>query len=199
MDRSARCGVSLRDQLVAKGFASKKDARRVEQQLKHERKLREGHQRSAAEVRAEEEAARQAAREEVLRRKADARRAREAAREAAERADRVRQIARGNAVRSRGNVVFHHRAADGTHIARMQVSERVAWKLRCGEAAIVAVADARGGVEYRVVSADAAQRIEEIAPGSTVHRVRDTAGLAAPEERLLVPEWPMSLVPHKKR
>lgn len=195
--------MSLRDQLLAKGLVSKKDARRVDQELREARKQTQAHKRPASEVAREEVARRKAQEAAALQRAVAARAAREARREAVERRLRIRQIIARNAVRSRGKVRFHHRTVDGQSITRIEISDAVAWKLRCGEAAIVALVDEpdrEGGdttTSYVIVSARAAQRLEEIQPGIAVHFVRDTAGLAAPEEAFLLPDWPISLIPHR--
>lgn len=190
--------MSLRDQLVAKGLASKKDARRVTQELRADRKQTQGSRRSQAEIDAEERARVAAEHAERTRRKALERKAREEAREAAELAGRVRQIIRTNAVRSRGAYRFYHRAMDGRHLHRLEVSERVAFKLRCGEAAVAALPDGPEP-EYLVISERAAQKLAEIAPHLVVHWTRDTRGLADAAETLYRPESAISLVPHRLR
>jgi uncharacterized protein YaiL (DUF2058 family) len=190
---------SLRDQLLAKGIASKKDARRVDVQLREERRHRQANQRPKAEIEAEQQAARLAAEQEAVRRRQQERLAREAARAEAERQQQVRQIILHHRIRAHGKVRFHHRRlivagdAGAPRIGRIEVHERVAWKLRCGEAAIAALTVD----DYAVVSARAAQRLDEIAPGTVVHWVRDTQGLSAPEEGFLIPAWEISLQPRR--
>lgn len=187
---------SLRDQLLAKGLASKKDARRVERELKDQRKHDQGHKKRARELEAEQEAGRRAAEAEAQRQRLEERRRREAEREAREQAQRIRQIVAGNAIRSRGPFRIHFRKLDGRTLGRMEVSERVAWALRAGDAAIAGLADEREE-DYVVISARGAERLSEIAPASVVFWTRDTAGLSAPEECLWKPEWEISLAPHR--
>ena len=187
---------SLRDQLLAKGLASKKDVRRVERELKDQRRQEQGHKQKARELQAQQEAARREAEAEAQQRRLEERRRREAEREARETRERVRQIVVGNAIRSRGPFRFHFRKLDGRTLGRLEVSERVAWKLRAGEAAIAAVSDDRGE-EYVVISARGAQRLADIAPERVVFWTRETAGLSAPEEALWRPEWDISLRPHR--
>lgn len=189
--------MSLRDQLLAKGLVNKKDARRVERELKEERRQAQATRRPAAEVEAERRAAQQAAEESERRRKIEERRRREAERAEREQHERVRQLIRGNQVRSRGLVRFFHRTQHPTRLGRILVSEHVAWKLRCGECAIVARSEPGRETDYVVVSARAAQRLEEIAPGIVVCWVRDTRGLSDPDQGLWKPEWEISLKPHR--
>lgn len=189
--------MSLRDQLVAKGLVTKKDARRVEQQLREARKQAEGHKKSKRELEAEAAAARAAAEEAERQRKLAEKKARAAEREAKERALRLRQIIRRNTIRSAGRFRFYHRTLDGRHVHGLHVSERVAWKLRAGEAAIVADVEEGRDPQYVVVSARAAVKVGEIAPERVVHHVRDTRGLSAPEETLLAPDWDISLAPRR--
>jgi hypothetical protein len=198
--------LSLRDQLLAKGLVSKKDVRRVDQELRDERKHAQAHKQRASKIAAEEAENKRVADEAAARKRAEDRKAREAAREAAELRLRIKQIIARNAVRSRGKVRFHHKTIDGRHVSRIEISDAVAWKLRCGEAAIVAVIDEplRDGEPapeptYVVVSARAAERLEEFASDRIVHWVRDSSGLSAKEEAFLVPEWEISLKPHRSR
>jgi uncharacterized protein len=190
--------VSLRDQLLKAGVVSKKDVRRAEQDLKTERRQTQGHKRPLSEVRKEEEAKRAEAEEAARREKLEERARREAAKAEREHLWRVRQIVDKNAIRSRGKIRYHFRKADG-HIGRIEVSDAVAWKLRCGEAAIALRPRAFEGEEERllVVSAAAARRLAEVAPQNLVHHVNDTSALSAREEAFLVPDWEISLRPHR--
>lgn len=184
--------MSLRDALVAKGLASKKDLRRANQEAQAERRAAQGARRAQAEVEAEAAARQKADEARALREKAEARRARELAREAAERAIQVRQIVRANRIRARGKYPFHHRTLDGRHIGRIEVADRVAWALRCGECAIVAADDG-----YVVVNARTAARVLELDPARVVHFVRDTTGLSDPAEALVRSDWEISLRPRR--
>jgi uncharacterized protein YaiL (DUF2058 family) len=188
---------SLRDQLVAKGLASKKAARAITQDLRRERKLAQGSRKTAAEVEAEQRASREAekaAHQEARRR---ARELAEAARAAEELRYRIAQVIRANSIRSRGNIRFHHRTRDGRYLASMDLGEPIARKLRSGEAAIVALADREGEVRYSVVSAKAAWKLDEFAPEVVVFLVRDARGISDPSEGFWVPEWDVGLRPHR--
>jgi uncharacterized protein YaiL (DUF2058 family) len=114
-------------------------------------------------------------------------------------AEQIRQIITGNRIRARGPVRYHHRALDGRTIERISTSERVAWKLRCGEAAIAAQIGPAGEVEYVVISARAAKRLQELAPERVVSFVTDASGLGDDAEAFLVPDWDISLAPHRAR
>jgi uncharacterized protein YaiL (DUF2058 family) len=188
--------VSLRDALVAKGLVSKKDARRVNQEAQADRRAAQGARRAKSEVESEAAVALREAEEAAVRERAAARRARELAREADERAIQVRQLIRANQIRSRGKYRFYHRAVDGRRIARLEVSDHVAWALRCGECAVVAIFDGPEAT-YGVVNARAATRLLELAPERVVHFVVDTKGLSDPAEALITPEWEISLRPRR--
>ncbi len=192
--------MSLRDALLAKGLVKKQDVQRVERELKQERGKAQAHRRPQAEIEAEERAKRKAEEQAELQRKAEERRQREAAKEAVELALRVRQIIRTNRLRSRGPFRYFHRTLDPKVLGRLEISERIAWKLRCGECAVAADIDPLNEkVEYVVISADAATRLSELRPAIVVHWVRDVRGIEDPSERLWKPEWEISLVPHRVR
>lgn len=194
--------MSLRDQLLKAGLATKKDVAKVNRELKQERRQEQAHQKPKAELRREaEEAARAEA--EAIKARARARRERDEARAAAERALQIRQIARSHALRGRGNLAYHVLARDGRTVARLLVSERVAFMLRCGEVGVVELPAEPGrdqGVgELIVVSRRAAVRLREIDPDVVRLLVDDTRGISAPDEAFLVPEWDISLRPRRLR
>ena len=193
--------MSLRDQLVAKGLVSKKEKRRVDRSKKRERKKKQGTRARKSVERREVALASEAERAIRLRERALTRKLREAEREAIERTYRIRQIITGNTLRTRGKRVYWHRALEGPGIPSLRVSERAAYKLRCGEAAIAGLRlgeDAE--VEYRVISARAAARLEELGAGDViVSWVRDVTGIGEPSEAFLEPDWEISLIPHRLR
>ncbi len=192
--------MSLREQLLKAGVVSKKDVKKAEQDLKLERRNAQAHKRPASELRAEEQARREAAEEAVRQKKATERAAREAAKAEHERLWQIRQIIDKNAIRSRGKVRYHFRKPDG-YVGRVEVSDGVAWKLRCGEAAVALRAAVRDGEEERIVliSAAAARRLAEVAPEAVMHLVVDTSKLGAKEDEFLAPDWEISLLPHRVR
>lgn len=190
--------MSLRDQLMAKGLVSKKRARSIDRELKQDRKKKQSQRRKKKQVEREQQAAAEAAQEAERARRAALRRAAEEAEAAARLATRIRTIVLGNRVHSRGKQAYRFRAVDGRTVLRMHISERVAWKLRAGEAAIAAMERTLGGdLDYHVISAGAARELLDLAPRRVVHFVQDTEGISAPEERFLEPDWEISLVPHR--
>jgi uncharacterized protein YaiL (DUF2058 family) len=189
--------MSLRDQLIAKGLASKKDGRRVEQELRDKQRHEQGSRKRASALAAAQKAAARDAEERALRLRAEARQARAQEREAEERRNQFRQIVRGNQVRSRGSVRFHFRALDARSIKRMELSERVAWTLRAGEAAIVALVEDDRPHEYVVVSVGAARRLEELRPGCVVFVQPASTSAVDPADGLWRPEQEISLRPHR--
>lgn len=197
--------MSLRDALLAKGLVSKKDVRRTDQELRAERKQAQGAKRAASELAAEAEAKRKAEEDAAKLQRLVERKRREAQRDAEILQLRVRQIVRANAIRSRGKFKMFYRQLDGKTLGTMYIGDRVAWMLRCGEAAIAALLPAVvggepiGDIEYVVISPKAAVRLDEFAPDLLVHWVRDTTGLSAPEEAPFEPDWEISLKPHRKR
>lgn len=193
--------MSLRDQLVAKGLATKKQARRASQEARQARKKAKAQAARKGQREAEEAAAAQAeldAREAARQR---ARAAAEAHREAHERRHRVRQIVARHRLGGRGPVPFHHRVGDTARVAVMHLPVGIVRDLRAGRAAVVAAPDAHreGAWEHHVVPRPVAERLAEIAPEILVHWVRDTEGLDDPAEGLLDRAWEPSLRPHRVR
>ena len=190
--------MSLREQLLAKGLVSKKQARRAERELKQARKKKQGRRRKKAAVRAEQEAEEAAARRASL----EARRARKLEREEAkaqvERALRVRNLVWGNRVQAGGKQPFWHRSLDGRRLLRMEVSRRAAEQLRRGELAIAAF-DHGTRLEYVVLRGDAARKLRELGSGVVVFLVDDVKGILDPENDFLRRTWETDLRPHRKR
>lgn len=190
---------SLRDQLVAKGLASKKRAKRVSRELRDERKAQQGSRRKKK-VEAREAKAREA--EERAAQQAERREAREASRgerEAREHVLRVRQIVVGNRLGARGPVPFHHRRGEGTLVGTLQVPVATARDLRVGRAAIAGFADDHGRWSYHVVSERAAAKLAELAPEVLLHHVGDLDHLADPSQALSPRDWPAELGPRRVR
>jgi len=189
--------MSLRDQLLKAGLVSKKDVRRAGQEKRKERKKHQGERKKKSELRAEEAAQRRAEEKAALEERLQARQEREVVREEVERAQRIRQIVLGNRMGGRGPVPFHHKGRDGRTLHRLEVTERLAWSLRCGKLAVAALPEPDGTASYHVVTTRAADKLAEFAPELVVFRVIDTTGISAPEERFLSREWETSLVPHR--
>jgi uncharacterized protein YaiL (DUF2058 family) len=191
--------MSLRDQLLAKGLVSKKDADRVNRELREQRKAAQGSREAKAEQeraekqRAEAEAAAKRAAHEA------ARKAHAEAQAAHEAVYRVRQIVLGNRMAARGPVPFHHRVHDGARIGRLQVKEELARDLRNGDAAIASLTKEAGGFDYVVVTRRAAEKLAELAPERLLHWSRDAGHLGDPSESLLLRTWESQLGPHRVR
>lgn len=193
---TGRVTLSLRDQLLKAGLVSKKDVDKANRDKKAERKRKQGHRKRKGQARAEAEAARQAALEAELLAKAEARKERDEAREVHERVHRIRQIILGNRMGAKGPLPFHVHSLDGRHLHRLQLPERVAFGLRCGELAVAALQD-DDEARYYVIPRRAADKLADLAPEHLVFRVTDTHGISAPEEQFLQREWEPSLRPHK--
>ena len=188
--------MSLRDQLLAKGLATKKDARKANRDLKKKRKQQQSkrEKRSIVEARARETAASHQNQKRTERQQA--RREREEAREGANLELRVRQIIQGNQIRHQGRTLFHFKKRCGLKLGRLEVSEKVAWMLRCGEAAIAGYVERQREV-YVVISAKAARRIADIDSKAIVFFTTDSSGISAADQAFLKPTWESSLRPHR--
>lgn len=189
--------MSLRDQLLAKGLVSKKDAQRVGRELKEERRQAQGQRRSKSELEAEERAARaeeaERARAEVLARRQE----QEARRIALELPRRVRDLVRGNRIRPGRGQAFFHRGPDGVHLARTEVSSGTAYRLRCGELALAWLRPSSGDGEVVVIPRVTAERLLEIDPGAVLFLVSDTAGISDPAEAFAPRTWEPDLRAHR--
>lgn len=189
--------MSLRDQLLAKGLASKKDARRVQRDLKKKRKSEQGSRKRKHVLAKEAQAAkRQAADARHAERQAE-RAQREQARDRYERALQIRNLLVGNRVRNKGEHRFHHLAVDRRTILTMHLHRKVADQLRLG-ALCIAVLDHGTRQEYVLIGSRTAERLEELgAADLLVHRA---SGTSADHEALMpMREWDTSLVPHRVR
>ncbi len=180
-------GVSLRDQLLAKGLASKKDVQRVERELKHDRRDQQGARKPKSVLEAEQRAQAQAE---------------AAAREEQRRLQRLEAAARRDAVehelRAR-NLIDAHRTRRGTGqpwwlrtpegtLERTDVSSGVAQQLRAGEVALVRLVRASGD-DVVVLPREAALRLLAFAPERVLFLVRDTTGISDAAERFLARSW----------
>lgn len=189
--------MSLRDQLVAKGIASKKDATRVDRELKADRKAEQANRKRKSALEAEARAAQEAEAEARLAEAKAARDARQARKDAAERALRVRNVIQGNAVRAGGGQPFWHRSLDGRFLLRIDVSSGVAFQLRCGQAGIAALVLSDGAPTYRVITKGGAHKLRDIAPEHLVFFVDDPSGISAPDLAFLSRRWESSLRAHR--
>jgi uncharacterized protein YaiL (DUF2058 family) len=190
--------VSLRDQLVSKGLASKKDAQRINRELKSERRIEQAQRKSKAELEAEEAAKRAEEEQQQLAQRQAERSAREEVRSATERTLRVRSLISDNKLRPGSGQPFWHKGLDGQQLLRMEVSSGIAYQLRCGQAGIAAL-QRQGWLDYVVIPAATVHRVRELAPEQVVFFVDDVAGISEPENRFLERKWDTSLEPHRAR
>ncbi|MEN0060931.1 MAG: DUF2058 family protein [Myxococcota bacterium] len=186
---------SLRDQLLAKGLVDKKRKRKLDRELKAERKQQQGSRKR------KKEQEREAAEAERQRREAD---------QAARMAERLRQQAKAEVVQRRlraRNLILGNRVNPGRgqrfffvkpdrHIGEVDVSSGVAFQLRCGEAALAQLEDGHLN-EVFVIKRKAAQLLSEIAPEHVRFFVADPDGLSAPDLAFHKRDWPVELGPHK--
>ena len=155
--------MSLRDSLLKAGVVNKKDAQRVELQLRAEKKAAVGNQISKAErerqEREEAERVRREREEELLARRREAR----ARQEQEIRLMSSRQILRSHSLRFRsGPQRFWYKAPVPPEIWRMDLPERIANDLRCGYLAIAWCDDQNPDVV--VIDRKAAERVHAIRP-----------------------------------
>ena len=186
---------SLRDQLLKKGLVDKKRKRRIERELREERKQTQGARLSKRELETEAEQAEQAHRESVAAERAERRQVQREKAEAMQRRLRARNLVLGNRVASGRGQRFFYPKTDG-RIGEIEVSSGIAFQLRCGEAALAELED--GPIEQVfVVRRRAALALREIAPHCVRFFVTEPEGLDAPDLAFHRRDWPVELGPHK--
>lgn len=189
--------MSLRDQLLAKGLVSKKDAQRAGRELKEERRHAQGSRKAKSEVAREE---RQARAEEAERSRAEIvarRQEQEAQRIALELPRRVRDLIRGNRLRPGKGQAFFHRGPDGRHLVRTEVSSGTAYRLRCGELALAWLQRGADDGEVVVIERSAADKLLELDATRVLFLVTDTTGISDPSEAFAQRTWEPDLRPHR--
>lgn len=189
--------MSLRDQLLKAGLASKKDAAKVKRELKQKRKEAQGHKRKKKHVERERRAAEAKARAEEKERLIEEKRAREAARDRYEEALRVRNLVLGNRVKSSGKQPFWFKGRDGRTVHRLDVHRKVAEELAHGRLAIARL-DHGNREEPVIIGRDAAERIAELDPSVLLHFAPGPHG-GDPAEELFQRDWEPSIGPHRVR
>lgn len=188
--------MSLRDQLVAKGIVSKKDARRVNQELREQRKQDQGARDRKKHLERARADAEKAEREEALQRRLIERKAREGVREAHELVHRVRQIVLANRLGVRGPIRFFHKRRDTARLGFLQVNEAIGRKLRAGEVSIAEL-DEGDAASWHVIPRRAAEKLAELEPDRLVFHVTDTAGISAASEAFWPKDWESDIGPHR--
>lgn len=177
--------MSLRDQLLAKGIVKQKDAKRIERELKDERKAQQGARDRKHRIEAEERAKAEAETQRRTEERNQARKAAEIERERHELAVRVQNIIVGNRQKNTGPFVFHFKARDGRTVLRMGVHRRVAEALRDGRMGIACL-DRGTHDEYVLLSGSGAQKLADVAPGLLVHFAQ---GPVAPGDGVYERDW----------
>lgn len=188
--------MSLRDQLLSKGLATKKQARKNNRDARRDRKQRQGRRDKSSVERAEQAAQAKHSKEEAKEQKASQRRAREEETSAKEQGERVRQMIEANKITAPGRTSFYHRRLNSGSIRRMELSPKICWMLRCGEAGVAGYKVGDREV-YQVVPKKAALRIRTLSEATLVFLVEDTNGISEPDEAFLVKKWDASLQPHR--
>jgi uncharacterized protein len=176
--------MSLRDQLIAKGLATRKQAKKHDQEARLQRRAKKGKKQKRRVQQAAEDSARVAAEAEALNAKRNARRARETERERMERALQIRNTIQGNRIHAIGQQRFHHRSLDGRLVHRLHTSSAMVERLRRGDAGIVS-ADGT----YVLVSRQGAEKLNELAPNILVFWEPDTKGLSRPDAQPSPRDW----------
>ncbi|MEZ4318998.1 MAG: DUF2058 family protein [Myxococcota bacterium] len=189
--------MSLRDQLLKSGLVSKKDARRVDQQVRQEKRIEQSQRKKKKHLEREAAAAAEARKAAELETLRSERREREAAKDRYEQALRVRNLLLGNRVKNRGNHRFYFKGRDGKTVRSLEVQPGVAKELANGRMA-VALLDHGTREEYVLIGHDAASRIAELDPTVLLHF---TPGPHTPDpaDALLERDWETSLRPHRVR
>ena len=180
---------SLRDQLRKAGLASKKDVRRVNQELKKQRRhgqsRKESNKARAARLREEK----RILRAEMIRQKVERRRELRRQAMVLARQQQVDQIIRHWAVESTGGRHrFWHRPVEGPVLGRLEIPEWMARDLREGRLAIAA-ATALDEWEYLVIPAEKALRVRDLLPERLVHFNEKPPDPEDPAEALMERSW----------
>ncbi len=179
--------MSLRDQLVKAGLASKKDKRRAERKLKNKRKKKQSKRLSKKEVgrrRGEEE---RKEREAALAARIAQRRERREVEEAAARRLRANQIARHHGMSlPPGPQPFWHRTLEGPLLHRLDLPREIALELRAGRLGVVC-SESFGEYDYHVVARTVALRLRDIMAERTLFLNEEPPDPDDPAERLAEP------------
>ncbi|MBN1336132.1 MAG: DUF2058 family protein [Deltaproteobacteria bacterium] len=155
---------SLRDQLLRAGIATARDRKRVERELKEERRRKQGSREARAVIEAREDQERRRREEEARQHRIAERAARRAAEEDAARELQVTHLLRHHALSfGSGPQRFWHRTLEGTHCHRLDLPEWIALDLRAGRLGIGAL-PVYEDVDYVVIPREVAIRIRAIRP-----------------------------------
>ncbi|MFH1467692.1 MAG: DUF2058 family protein [Pseudomonadota bacterium] len=154
--------MSLRDQLLKAGIASRKQVQAAERELKEARRKQQAQRLSRREEEERRQAEVVAEREALLEERRRQRAERRDGEEAAARRSRANQIVHAHALRfARGVVPFWHRTPGGPLLHRLDLSRKLAVELRAGRLAVV-WAEVSGETEYHVVMRAVAERLRGV-------------------------------------
>jgi len=179
--------LSLRDQLLKAGIATRKQVQTAERELKEERRQQQAQRLSRRE---EEQRQAEAARlqqlavvEERRRQRAE----RQAAEEAGARRLRANQIVTHHALRFASGVQpFWHPTPGSPVLHRLDLPRKVAVELRAGRLAVV-WGDVAGEPAFHVVMRAVAERVLDLLPARVLFLNREPPDPADPAEQLLEP------------
>ncbi|MAA79804.1 MAG: hypothetical protein CL916_11140 [Deltaproteobacteria bacterium] len=159
--------MSFKDQLFKAGLITKKQLRKLNQDEKMERKRKKGTKRKKLVEQAEARAKAKKEKAERLVKIRAERAVREKATMESLKLRQVQQLLNHHRQRfSKGQQIFWHKTIEGTHVHKLWIPSRLAWDLRSGAMAIVAMGKIEDP-EYVVIPRDIARRIQDIEP----HRV----------------------------
>ena len=158
--------MSLRDQLLKADLVDKKKARKVNRDLKTQRKKKQGAKDRKKVVVAREEAAKSERQARKLAERKARRHQADAARASRDRERLLASLVRTYTVRYRPGVQsFWHPTADGRRLHRLRLPGSLAHDLRAGRVAVAWVGqDAADPDDYVLLDARAARRLVEVAP-----------------------------------
>lgn len=176
--------MSLRDQLLNTGLVSSKEAKRVNRELKKERKERQSKRESKKAIEEKIRLEKEQNQQEIIAAKIEAKRKQAELMEALARKHQVMQILLHHRIRySAGNQKFWHKSIELPKLNRLDLPEWIANDLRAGKLAVGAL-ETWDGLDYVLVPRDIAERVIGILPNQIVFFNRELP-LDIPEEQLL--------------
>jgi uncharacterized protein YaiL (DUF2058 family) len=179
--------VSLRDQLLKAGLATRKQVQAAERELKQGRRQRQSQRLSRQEEEEQRHAAAAAAQQAALEDRRQQRAERREVEEAAARRLRANQIVQHHSLRFAAGVQpFWHRTPSGPLLHRLDLPRKLAVELRAGRLA-VAWAEVGGEPEYHVILRAVAERLRTVLPERVLFLNEKPPDLEDPAEQLLEP------------
>lgn len=193
--------MSLRDQLLKAGLVDKKKARKVNRELKSQRKQAQGSKESKQERQARQARERAERRERELAERQARQAEAEAAREAELRVRLLSSLVKTYQVHHRGGPqAFWHPSACGRFLHRLWLSESLAHDLRAGSLAVAWVGDdAADPDDYVLLRDRAALRIREVVPERVLFFNAEAPDATDPALELHPRNLPPSEPPYRAR